>query len=104
MATFDEAKCKAAIAKVCDDVEKTVETFRAACATVTDDFNQSGTAAGGVIGAAVTTAYTNYVEEPFGTLQASLANFRNRIDAVVANTVSGVSDLTGGLTNTTQQQ
>lgn len=103
MATFDEAKCKAAIAKVCDDVEKTVETFKTACGTVTDSFNNSGTAAGGVIGAAVTTAYTNYVEEPFATLQASLANFKTRLDTVVANTVSSVSDLTSGLTSTTQQ-
>lgn len=103
MATFNEELCKKAITDICDQVEKTVETFKTACGTVTDSFNNSGTAAGGVIGAAVTTAYTNYVEEPFKTLQDSLTNFKNRLDTVVATTISNVSELTAGLTSTDPQ-
>lgn len=98
-ANFDEAKCKQAVGNICTQVENTVSNFKTACENVAQDFSSTGSSAGGVIGAAVSSAYDNYVSTPFGQMQNSLTQFQNRLDKVIADTVNAVSDVTGGLTS-----
>lgn len=101
--TYDEVRVKAAMVKVANDVESTVKQFKDACSTVADDFNSTGSSAGGDIGAAVAVAYENYVATPFETLQKSLAGFRTRVETIIACTEAAVGDVTANLTSTTRQ-